>query len=98
MFSGRWREMSQYPELREAEVSAFADLQHMVHGALGRKDDAEESAIRPAAVAAWATVHGVATLLVDGRIDLPPGSDPQEAAERLTLDVTTVLGRGLRSL
>lgn len=98
MFSGRWKDTGRYPDLREAEARAFADLQHMMHGALGRKDDAEESAVRPAAMTAWATVHGVATLLVDGRIDLPPGSEPQEAAERLTLEVTTVLGRGLRSL
>jgi AcrR family transcriptional regulator len=98
MFSGRWKDTSRHPELKEAEEKAFADLQHMMHGAMGSRTDSDESTARPAAVAAWATVHGVATLLVDGRIELPPGLEPTEAAQRLALEVTTVLGRGLRSL
>ena len=68
MFSGRWKDVGRYPELEAAEGGAFADLQRMMLGAMGRTDDVEERTARPAAVAAWATVHGAATLLVDDRL------------------------------
>jgi hypothetical protein len=37
-------------------------------------------------------------LLVDGRIGIPSGQGRVEFAEELTREMTTVLGRGLRSL
>jgi len=97
MFSGRWRDMAGHPRLREAERRAFAALQELIVGAGGR-GDGESQTVTAAARAAWAMVHGVAMLLVDGRIDTPPGMGRLASAEQLTREVTSVLGRGLRSL
>jgi len=97
MFSGRWRDLAGYPGLEAAERRAFEALQELIVGARGRGGD-ESQTVRVAARAAWAMVHGVATLLVDGRIDTPPGEGRLASAEQLTREVTAVLGRGLRSL
>ena len=97
MFSGRWRDLSGHPGLREAERRAFEALQAMIVGARGRREG-DAQVVAAAARAAWAMVHGIAMLLVDGRIDTPPGMGPVEAAEQLTREVTAVLGTGLRSL
>lgn len=96
MFSGRWRDTEGYPELKEEETLAFRALEEMMVGATG--PGGGPSQITAAARAAWAMVHGMATLLVDGRIDTPPNKDPVELAEQLTQEVMAVLGRGLRSL
>jgi len=94
MFSGRWRDTASHPALREAESRAYGALEAMIAGAGDR--GAGRSDLGPAVRAAWALVHGIAMLVLDGRIDLPPGGGPVESAERLTREVTTVLGRGLR--
>lgn len=96
MFSGRWREVGDYPELEEAERLAFGSLQQMIAGATGKP--AGTGSTRTAARAAWALVHGTAVLLIDGRIDLPPDMTALEASEHLTRELTAVLGKGLRSL
>lgn len=97
MFSGRWKSGGGSSELREAEDSAFETLERMTAGAVG-SDEERAGAVSTAARAAWAMVHGIAMLLVDNRIETPAGRDPVEAAEQLTREMTTVLGRGLRSL
>jgi AcrR family transcriptional regulator len=96
MFSGRWKDSTDPPGLREAETRAFGALQGMLGEAL--PDGLERSEQVQAARAAWAMVHGAAVLLIDGVLDMPPGLDPTEAASRLAEDLTGVLGRGLRSL
>ena len=96
MFSGRWRDRAGYRDLQEEENLAFEALEKMIVGATGGSDG--PSQIAAAARAAWALVHGIATLIVDGRIDTPPNNDPVESAEQLTVEVMAVLGRGLRSL
>lgn len=97
MFSGRWRDATAYPDLGEAGGLAFGALQLMIEGAVGH-GAAPKQVVLAAAQAAWAMVHGVAMLLVDGRIDTPPGRGPVESAEQLTRELTTLLGKGLRSL
>ncbi|MGD8279487.1 MAG: TetR/AcrR family transcriptional regulator [Gemmatimonadota bacterium] len=97
MFSGRWRDMAGHPGLESAERRAFGALEGLIVGARGR-GRSESQTVRVAARAAWAMVHGVATLLVDGRMDTPPGEDRLASAEQLTREVTAVLGLGLRSL
>jgi AcrR family transcriptional regulator len=96
MFSGRWRDTKGYPELQEEERLTFRALEELMVGATGPGEGT--SRVTAAARAAWALVHGIATLLVDGRIDTPPDGDPVEAAEELTQELMLVLGRGLRSL
>jgi AcrR family transcriptional regulator len=96
MFSGRWRDTKGYTELQEEENLAFEALEKMMVGATGRSSG--PSQITAAARAAWALVHGMATLIVAGRIDTPPKKNPLESAEQLTQEVMAVLGTGLRSL
>lgn len=96
MFGGRWRDTTRYPELQEAERGALVALQEMLVEALGQSDG--RPVIEAAARSAWALVHGIAMLLVDGRIDTPPDQGLAESAEHLTKEVMVVLGRGLRSL
>lgn len=97
MFSGRREDTTAYPELQEEERQAFGALQELIVGALGEGENRSHVATW-AARAAWAMVHGIAMLLVDGRIDTSPSMGPVESAEQLTRELTTVLGRGLRSL
>jgi GAF domain-containing protein len=96
MFSGRWTDRTAHPELQEEARLAFGALQEMMLGAMGQGDS--QPHVDTAARAAWAMVHGIAMLLVDGRIDTPPGTGPVESAEQLARELTTVLGKGLRSL
>ena len=96
MFSGRWRGVGQHPELQEEEALAFGALEAMIEGAVSRRDG--PSRIVAAARASWALVHGIAMLLVDGRIETPSDRGSVESAEQLTQELLTVLGRGLRSL
>ncbi|MFC1661520.1 TetR/AcrR family transcriptional regulator [Gemmatimonadota bacterium] len=97
MFSGRWKDMARFPDLQEAEHLAFGALQEMIVGAMGR-GGGRPHVVAAAARAAWALVHGIAMLLVDGQMVMPPGKGPVESAEQLTREMTTVLGTGLRSL
>jgi len=55
------------PGLRMAADTAFATLRHVIGGDL--RDG------RVAALAAWARVHGLAVLLLDGQIALEAGED-----------------------
>lgn len=96
MFSGRWKDATEHPQLREAETRTFEALQGMLGAAL--PDGYDPSDLVVPARAAWALVHGAAVLLIEGGIDTPPGLSPTEAARRLTQDLTGVLGSGLRSL
>lgn len=81
MFGGlvRGRE---HPELAAAATRAYALLQ-------GETSAAPESGTR--AVAAWALVHGLAHLLLDGQI--PPVRDDRAAADRL---IERILGERAR--
>jgi AcrR family transcriptional regulator len=98
MFSGRWPGAGQPPELQDAAERAFAVLREMVRNATLPGADQGAEAVESGSRASWALVHGLAMLLVDGRLDARPGESPVDAAERITLEGTGVLGRGLRSL
>lgn len=95
MFGGRWGDAEAYPELRAASELTFESLREMIVGAHGSADPGSAAL---AARTAWALVHGIATLLVDGGIDLPADTEAIASAERLTREMTALLGRGLRSL
>lgn len=68
MFSPQLRKDGR-PGLRMAADAAFDTLRHVVGG------DAEGGRIR--ALAAWAKVHGLAVLLLDGQIALKAGEDTE---------------------
>ena len=94
MFRAQIADRHRYPDLQEAADAAYAAL-----GSLLSRTGAGQSAMsedHPAGRAAWGTVHGLAMLLVDGRVS--EGDTSPETVERITREVTTVLGRGLRSL
>ena len=57
------------PGLRMAADAAFETLRHLVDG------DLEEGRVR--ALAAWAKVHGLAVLLLDGQITIRAGEDTE---------------------
>jgi AcrR family transcriptional regulator len=92
MFSGMLEHRSRYPMLQRAATDTFQVLQHL----LGDVPSAGSEALpHPAALAAWSTVHGLATLLIEGRL----GERPSERrAAQIARDVTQVLGVGLRGV
>jgi len=91
MFSGMLTDRSTYPDLQQSATEAFRVLQHL----LGDARDTDRGALpHPAALAAWSTVHGLAMLLIEGRLGEPPS---ERRAIRMARDVTRVLGVGLRT-
>jgi AcrR family transcriptional regulator len=91
MFSSRLRASENHPELAKAAGEAYATL-----GALLGRSSPNASAAFGAAQAAWSTVHGLAMLIIDSRLDID--RNDAEAVERAAREVTNVLGRGLRDL
>lgn len=92
MFSADVAEKSRYPELQDAASSTYAVLRELV------EESHEEGASRAdhpelISVSAWALVHGLAVLCIDGQIG-PEGSDP-EFAERFAYEATGALYRGM---
>jgi AcrR family transcriptional regulator len=89
MFGGLLRAADRDAELAEAEDEAYATLARLLGG--GGGGGAGTEAVQRTA---WATVHGLSMLLLDGRLagDRPTAA----AADRLAREVTDVLGRGLR--
>lgn len=92
MFSGLLGDRGAYPELQHRAAAAFGVLQHL----LGRPAGPPPGAVEPpVALTAWSTVHGLATLLIDGRL----GERPSERrAARVARQVTEVLGSGLQAV
>jgi AcrR family transcriptional regulator len=91
MFSGLLGDRAAYPELQRRASHAFGILQQLLGG---RPDAPPREPPLPAALAAWATVHGLAMLLIDGRLGQRP---TERRAARIARDVTRVLGTGLRT-
>lgn len=80
--------------LSAARTASAAPLFDCVREAL---PDAEDDQWRAAAAAAWALVHGLATLVNDGRLDaVLPLADEPDAVRGITrqLDITRVLDPG----
>ena len=97
MFSGQWSDRDRHPELdREADAtygalgSALGGLQASRPGEVGKQGTGPRQAV---ALGAWALVHGLAMLLIDGRVGEAEMSTAD--VEKLARDVTRVLGRGL---
>ena len=96
MFSDRLREARSHPELASASAATYRALGELLARSGDGAPPAEAASDRsPRARAAWATVHGLAMLLIDGRLDI----DPEDTArvETVAREVTDVLGPGLRA-
>ncbi len=74
MFSPQLKKDSR-PGLRMAADAAFDTLRHLVGG------DLDKGRIR--ALAAWAKVHGLAVLLLDGQIAMRSGEDTEALVEEI---------------
>lgn len=92
MFSGFLTNRSEYGELQRSADETFDVLSELVGETRGTRPSTDTAS--PVALTAWSTVHGLATLLIDGRLDVPI-SDRKASA--LAKEVTRTLGRGLRA-
>ena len=92
MFSGLLGDRSAYPELQRSAAETFGVLQRLIGGT---REGPRSEFPPPAAMAAWSAVHGLATLLIDGRLGEVP---TERQAARIAREVTQVLGPGLRIL
>lgn len=63
MFGPELADLTPHPTLREAATASFAVLQQAVGSGKAQRRPHQE-----AAVAAWALVHGLAVLILDGRV------------------------------
>jgi len=91
MFSRPPGNRSGYPDLDRSARGAFAVLERLLD-----RQGRSKAPTRPSTIAltAWSTVHGLATLLIDGRL----GGEPTERrAAQTAREVTRVLGVGLRN-
>jgi AcrR family transcriptional regulator len=92
MFGPEVADRSRYPGLKESSERSLELLARMIRSCQ-RPDLIGGVDAKELAVAAWATLHGLATLLVDGQLDEPHGTDAELQA--VTNRVADVLYRGL---
>lgn len=90
MFGGLLSDRSRYGGLQSAADGAFAVLLRL----LGEEGAGEGGAAAPVALATWSTVHGLASLLIEG---LLAEETRATSIDEIARQVTTVLGRGLKS-
>lgn len=76
MFGPGIADRSRYPDLRAAAEAAFAHLSLTVGEG---RESGPDSRLVP--IRAWALVHGLAQLIMDGML---PGDDPEALARALT--------------
>jgi AcrR family transcriptional regulator len=76
MFGPEFAQGRGTPELDRAARAAFDALV----ATQGRGD--APAGDRTTAVASWSLVHGLATLLIDGRVAVPEGTDPLDFADQ----------------
>jgi AcrR family transcriptional regulator len=93
MFSPEFRERSPHPGLQAAAAAAYGLLEEAIvecqRRGYARPGDAD-AMVR----AAWALVHGIATLLLDGHLEREEGL---RAGEEQVLAATALLWEGLKS-
>lgn len=92
MFGPVLAHRSAYPELEEAARAAFEAILGGLRGADVTADG--EEATRRIGIAAWAMVHGLAMLLIDGQLE----AEEDNEVERVARQATDLLWLGLASL
>ena len=95
MFGGEIVDKEAYPELKEASRAAYGLIDDAVARRLAEPDAAGFDA-GTATIAAWALVHGLATLLIDRQISCSTTSSTGD--EGLAADVSSILANGLRGM
>lgn len=93
MFGGLLSDRSRHPDLKAAADAAFGVLLELLAPG-GGGDAGAPAAVNPVALAAWANVHGLASLLIEGLL-----SEEREtlSVEEIARQTTLVLGRGLKA-
>ncbi len=79
MFGPALANKPEHTGLQAAGQATFAGLSRAVAAALRRHGGAEGDDVADHAVATWALVHGLAMLLIDGRLLAPAGSADEAA-------------------
>lgn len=95
MFGPETANDSEHPGLAQAAKAAFDELLGLVRGSEESKALTDDAA-RQIGVTAWALVHGLAMLCIDGQLGAE-AAEP-ESAERFAYMVTGGLGHGLRHM
>lgn len=92
MFGPRHTDVDQFPDLADAMQTARSRLFRAV--SLLDQDAAKSEAenVETIGIAMWSLVHGLANLLIDGRIEMASGPD---AEEQLINDVLDIIGRAV---
>lgn len=81
-----------YPELIQTGDASYAPVQHALAAHLATAGKSTPEALETAAVAAWALVHGLSMLLIDGKLD--PSTMIAGDADTLVRRVTGAFGGG----
>jgi AcrR family transcriptional regulator len=92
MFSSQLRDRETHPELKTEADAALASLASAMSESMqreGNNDGNGESLV----LGAWALVHGLAMLIIDGRAGGKNPSDKQ--VESLVRNTTRIIGRGV---
>lgn len=94
MFGKGLTQRAQYPELLEAGDAAYSGIEEATHAVL---EAAGNDTLPPkvAINAAWSMVHGLASLLNDGKVT--PGELGNPPEQELIPAILDLLGRGLAS-
>lgn len=93
MFGPAMAGKPQYAALAQAGGEAFMHCADAVAAILRERGAMADAEPRALAVATWALVHGLAMLLIDGRLVLPDGSGEEDA---LIAQVLALHGRTFR--
>jgi len=94
MFNWRAR-----PEVAEAKKASFRPLQETLAASLMTAGGNGAATMETAAVAAWALVHGLSMLLIDGALDVPHNvDDPEMLAARVVTWLVAGLEAGAKPL
>jgi AcrR family transcriptional regulator len=94
MFSAEVAEKEDDPDLKKASSAAYALLRGLVDDSQPARG-VEHAEADLVSVSAWALVHGLAVLCIDGQFG-PEGRKPQ-FAEKFAYEATGALYRGLRN-
>ena len=86
MFGPEFAQDRTTPELDRAARAAFEAL------VATQRTDAAPTGDRTTAVAYWSLVHGLATLLIDGRVAVPDDTDPLDFADQVLGSLRSATG------
>lgn len=87
MFGPTIIDKSRFPELAEAGRAAFACYAEAIEATAPRGTRRAPDGERAVAIATWSLVHGLASLLIDGRIALPGDAQAERALIEQVLEV-----------